>query len=37
MEKSREEIPPGALPTTTLPTPLYMPARPPARLNPCED
>lgn len=36
-ELVREETPPGALPTTTLPTPLYTPVRPPARLNPCED
>lgn len=29
--------PPGALPTTTLPMPLYTPLKPPARMNPWED
>lgn len=30
-------LPPGALPTTTLPTPRYTPLNPPAWTKPCED
>jgi len=36
-ERIRRDLPPGALPTTTLPIPLYIPLSPPARANPCAD
>ena len=36
IEEGWVNAPPGALPTATLPKPLYTPAKPPAAKNPCE-